>query len=312
MSVERTSRIYGLPERPPGQHVDVSRLSQGNRVARLLEGTNFRRRDAASTFTTTPGIFDQDSVTILLAGTLGRAGHTFSAQIPFLQELSTKPVWVDYSNARASQEMLRAQLLDFADSLLVEEREVNLVGVSLGADVIMNLDIQEPDAEGRISRQVLAGPLFSREDFKDAWPHNLVRNVGRIINNEPVVKFVMPYARRFIKVEDDPLLAPQHEEIAESRNRVTDLALAERTLPILKSGPIEEHGKITTIPTLLIFWENDESRPERRQVIADSFTNPVVMEIPGNHGWMLSSADYINPALEEFLFSREQALKAAV
>ncbi len=311
MSVERTPGIYRLSERPSGQYTDVSRLSQGNRVARLLEGNNFGRRAGASAFRTTPGIFDQDSVTILLAGTLGRADHTFGAQIPFLQERGTKPVWVDYSNAKFSQEMLIAELLDFMDSLLVEGRNVNLVGFSLGAKVVMNLHIKEPDAAGKINRQVLMGPLFSRHDFKSAPLHDLVRRAGRIVTNGPAVNLSIPYVRDHIKVGDDPLLAPQHMAVLDSRNRVTDKALAERTLLILKSGPIEKHGEITRTPTLIVFWENDESRPERRQVIADAFVEPIVVEIPGSHGWTLTSAPEINPLIVSFLASGQGVLQAA-
>lgn len=310
MSLERSPGIYRFPDGTPGPHVDVSRLSQSDRFREILE-KDFTRRDAAASFTTTPGIFDQDSVTLLLVGTLGRASDIFQEQVPTLQDLGTKPVLVDYSNQSASQQLLRAQLMDFMDSPLVEGRRISLVGVSLGAYSIIDLAINEPSAMERVDRQILLGPLFSRHDFKDDLPHNLVRRAGRVVN-DGTVKFAMPYVRGHIKVDDDPMLAGQHQEVLDAKKQVTHLALSERTLPILTNSPIERYGKITDTPTLIVFWENDETSPQRREVIASAFVDPVVRSVSGNHGWMLSSAGQINPLLSEFLVSSQQELQAAV
>lgn len=305
---ERYNRLPEASYRDP-RYIDISHWAEGDRVRGIL-GNNFGARKARATFSTKPGDFGNEPVTILLPGTLIPASQTFQDQIPVLQELG-KPVLIDYSNDSFSTEMLGAQIMDFIDSPLARDRRVDLVGVSLGAANIIDLLLEEPEARDRVDKVVLMGALYSSHDFKPSRLNNALRRAKQLgLVREPIVKAVMPLARSRIKVEHDPELALHEEAIRESRRRVSNRALSERLYSIFNRGSIEIREKID-IPALFIFWQKDESIAPRQGVMIDAVTNPSMGIVSGNHGWTLRSAPEINPQLEWFFQAANEELLAA-
>lgn len=303
MSLELGPQSYNrLPEASyrDMRYIDVSHWAEGDRVRGIL-GNNFGARKARATFSTKPGDFGNEPVTILLPGTLIPASQTFQDQIPVMQELG-KPVLIDYSNDSFSTEMLGAQIMDFIDSPLARDRRVDLVGVSLGAANIIDLLLEESEARDRVDRVVLLGALYSSHDLKPGRLQNFLKKAKEkgLINNS-TVRAAMPFARHKIKVDHDPKLAEQEDVIKESVGHVTDRALSERIHSILRRDPIEEQAQLDSPPALLIHWQNDESEARRQVKLANVFTHSRLNIVSGKHGWTLTSGVGINSMLVRFL-----------
>ncbi|MBI2621601.1 MAG: hypothetical protein HYW63_03075 [Candidatus Levybacteria bacterium] len=312
LAAERYNRLPEASYRDT-RYIDLSHWADGERTRRAAQ-RDLGRRTARATFSALPSnIRDREfidrPVTILFPGTLIPASATFREQLPVIED-SSKPVLLDYSDRRFSQEILRSQVVDFIESPPVNGRDVNLIGFSFGAANVIDLLSHEPSVRERIRRVILMGALFSSHDLKNSLGYRVVKALHPVVR-EGTLWPVVPLLRRRVKVNDDPMLLGQEGGIHGSKAAVSHKAFAERAASVVSRDPIETLGQITDIPTLFFYWENDESDPGRRLVLAKAFPNSETVHVSGNHGHTISESHEINPEIGRFLEPSHEELLAA-
>lgn len=318
MVVEIAHESYNrLPEasyRDP-RYIDISHWADGERTRGVAQ-KDLGRRTARATFSTLPTNvrdreFSDRPVTILLPGTLVPANAAFRAQLPVIEKTS-KTVLVDYSEDRFSRKMLRSQMADFIDSPLAQGKGVNLVGFSFGASNVLDFVFEEPELEERISGLVLLGSVYSSQDLKRTPGYEAIRLAKRAgLVRESIMRPAMPILRKGVKVADDPALVFQSQSLRDSKKAVSHRAMTERTASVLTRAPIEDQDRILRIPTLIVFWDDDESSRQRQDIIVSRFFKPTVVRVSGKHGWTSTSASEINPPIKSFFQLQQERLLAA-
>lgn len=286
---------------------NVTPLSVGIQSRSILD-KDASLEGAISTFRVEAYSNSTTDTTILLPGIVYHTATTFEHQIPELASLKQTVVGVNYSDNLYSQALLTSQIVDFIKNPENKDREITLLGVSLGAGTIIDLlGNADPEAVKNVRRVIMLGAIYSDKDVL----HGAIGKAFRLANKmtpDGVVKRFVPLAKRLFRT--DPMYALSNGAgIRDVRSQVLNVSnesLANRTKALGETKAIEDLGTIEGIPALFGWWEEDYASPEARQKLKDLFLLKAEFSIDGHHGWTSSNANQINAAISGF-FSHQNA-----
>lgn len=282
-------------------HKAITALSIREKSRKLLE-EDHSLEGAISTFTTEASSPNSRSIVLLLPGIIHAPQTVFEHQIPTLSGLGHDVVGINYSDSAYSQELLKAQIADFIKNPINQDKAITLIGVSLGACVIIDLlGDAYTDELKNVKTAIMLGTIYSVADLKNGPFGKLLRLANRT-TPKPVAERFASLARMLFRV--DRLYAgkdgSRSEEIKAELRNVSGQALVARTKAIGNTRAIEELGRIDDVSVLLEWWEDDYVSPEAKQKLKDLFPRKEEFLINGHHGWTSSNADQINAAISGF------------
>lgn len=288
-------------------HRIITALSIREKSRKLLE-ENHSLEGAISTFTTEASSPNSRSIALLLPGIIHAPQTVFEHQIPTLSGLGYDVVGINYSDSAYSQELLKAQIADFIKNPINQDKAITLIGVSLGACVIIDLlGDAATDELKNVKNAIMLGTIYSVADLKNG-PFGKLLRLANKTTPKPVAERFASLARMLFRV--DRLYAgkdgSRSEEIKTELRNVSGQALVARTRAIGNTRAIEELGRIDDVSVLLGWWEDDYASPEAKQKLKDLFPRKEEFLIDGHHGWTSSNADQINAAISGF-FSHQNA-----
>ena len=280
---------------------NVTSLSVGIQSRRILD-KDASLQGALSTFTIEADSSSATGVTILLPGIVYHSPTTFRHQIPELASLKQTVVGINYSDSLYSQTLLTSQITDFINNPKNRDKQITLLGVSLGAGTIIDL-LGNADAETvkNIRRVIMLGAIYSDQDILNGTIGKAIRLANKM-TPDAVVKIFAPLAKRLFRA--DPMYADPDETGTLSADRqvsnVSNESLANRTRALGETKAAEDLGKFEEVPALFGWWQEDYASPEARQKLQDLFPQRAEFSIDGHHGWTSSYADQINTAISGF------------
>jgi hypothetical protein len=281
---------------------NVTTLSIGIRSRDILDKDTSLAK-AISTLKIEADSSSTTGITILLPGIVYHPSATFEYQIPELASLRQTVVGINYSDNLYSQELLKAQIVDFVNNPENKDREITLLGVSLGAciiiDLLGNTDIKEVK---NLKRAIMLGTIYSDKDILNGPFGKAFRLANKMTPDVVVGKFV-PLVKRLLRA--DPMYTLSDRAKNQVQN-VSNEALVDRINAFGKTKAIEALGKIEDISVLFGWWKDDYASPETRQKLKTLFQRKEEFLIDGHHGWTSSNANQINTAISRF-FSHQNA-----
>lgn len=295
-------RYLKLPEYSlVNDYLGITALSIGERSKKLLKEDQ-TLENAVSTFIPLASPRNSGSIAILLPGILHTTQTVFEHQIPMLSSFGHNVVGINYSDRAYSQELLRAQIIDFIRNPKNQDKEITLLGVSLGAgtiiDLLGNTDIEKVK---NVKRAIMLGTIYSDKDIING-PFGKAFRLANKMTPDVVVRKFVPLAKRLCRV--DPMYAgtdnSRNEELKAEVQNVSNQALVTRTKAIGNTRTIEEVKTIDRVSVLLGWWEDDYASPEARQKLKNLFPRKEEFLIDGHHGWTSSNAKQINTAISRF------------
>lgn len=286
---------------------DLTQLSLGEKSKNLLTKDQ-SLESAINTFSVEASSPGSKSITLLLPGIIYAPKTAFEYQIPTFSGLNHDVIGINYSNSAYSQELLKAQIIDFINNPQNQNKEITLIGVSLGACIIIDLLGNNDESELKnVKNAILLGTLYSDADLKNGPFGKVVRLANRITPELIAERFV-PLAKKLFRV--DPLYAgvngSKTKELKTELADVSSQALVDRTKAVGNTKPIEELRKIDSVSVLLGWWEDDYASPEARQKLEDLFPVREEFLINGHHSWTSSGASQINQAIQRFFSHQEK------
>ena len=188
----------------------------------------------------------------------------------------------------------------------MEGKNITLWGVSFSAQSLSQFLLQTgDDVLSRINNLIMMGGMLTVDDLKDkkvVKMTSLIRRLG-----------LEGLAQRFggvmkMMIAKDPQLLHEGSDDQEQRNRdlqvyidrVTNKALIAQLSNMLMLGD-NKRERIDSIPTLIVWWEDDIISPDGMVRFQDIFQKRTVANVPHHHGWLGSSAKFIDPLVRDFL-----------
>lgn len=285
----------------------ITALSIREKSRKLLEEDQ-SLEGAISTFTVEASFPSSQSIALLLPGIVHAPQTVFEHQISTLSGLGHDVIGINYSDSAYSQELLKAQIADFIKNPINQDKAITLIGVSLGACIIIDLlGNANTDELKNVKNAIMLGTIYSVADLKNGPFGKLLRFANKT-TPKPVAERFASLARMLFRV--DRLYAgkddSRSEELKAELHNVSGQALVARTKAIGNTRAIEELGRIDDVSVLLGWWEDDYASPEARQKLKNLFPRKEEFLIDGHHGWTSSNASQINAAISRF-FSHQNA-----
>lgn len=283
---------------------NVTSLSVGIQSRRILD-RDASLQGAISTFNVEAYSNSATGITILLPGIVYHCATTFKHQIPELASLKQTVVGVNYSDNLYSQALLTSQITDFINNPENRDKQITLLGVSLGAGTIIDLlGNADTEAVKNIRGVVMLGAIYSDKDFLNGTIGKAFRLANKM-TPDAVVKRFIPLAKRLFRA--DPMYAVSDRTgIPSASNQVLNVSnesLTNRTRALGETKAVEDLGTFEEIPALFGWWQEDYASPEARQKLQDLFPRKDEFSIDGHHGWTSSNAGQINAAISSFFLT---------